>query len=70
MANKIDFMISTTQLNNLLQAKAKVIVIDVRSVDEYNNGHIYTSINIPEIFTYLPEGLTTQREKKDFVDFL
>ena len=69
MANKIDFMISTTQLNNLLQAKAKVVVIDVRSVDEYNNGHIYTSINIPEIFTYLPEGLTTQREKKDFVDF-
>lgn len=64
-----NFMISPTELNNILEKNKDVVVIDVRFKEEYNKGHIYNAINISEIFTYLPEGMTTDKEKKDFVDF-
>ncbi len=46
--------------------KKKQLLQIVRSIDEYSKGHIINAINIPEIFTYLPEGLTTATEKRRF----
>ena len=69
MTDTIDFMISAKELKTLLDDKKDVIVIDVRSKDEYNNGHIYCAVNFPEVFTYLPEGITSKKEKEEFVRF-
>jgi len=69
MSKNINFMISHNELNKLLKSTKDVVVIDVRAKEEYSKGHIYNAINIPEIATYLPEGITTDKEKKDFVSF-
>lgn len=36
-----NFMISPTELNNILEKNKDVVVIDVRFKEEYNKGHIY-----------------------------
>ena len=69
MTKNINFMIVPKKLHSLLLNNANIVIIDVRTPEEYLQGHIDGAINIPEIFTYLPNGLTTQEEKKDFVDF-
>ena len=69
MTQNINFMILSYELNQLLASDKKIVIIDVRSIEEYSAGHIYNAINIPKIFTYLPNGLTTQKEKKDFIEF-
>jgi len=69
MNNNINFMINVSELNELYKGDKKIVIIDVRSSEEYYKGHIKQAINIPEIFTYLPNGLTTTKEKNDFVDF-
>ncbi len=68
MHANINFMISSKKLNESINEK-RIIIIDVRSIEEYSKGHIINAINIPEIFTYLPEGLTTPTEKEDFINF-
>ncbi len=69
MTKNINFMIVPKKLHSLLLNNANIVIIDVRTPEEYLKGHIYGAINIPEIFTYLPNGLTTQEEKNDFVGF-
>ena len=69
MNNNINFMITSKKLNSLMTKNENIILIDVREIDEYVNGHIINAVNIPEIFTYLPEGLTTDIEKEDFLNF-
>lgn len=65
----INFMITAQKLNELIKKKENIIIIDVRDVEEYSNGHIINAVNFPEIFTYLPEGMTTEEEKEDFISF-
>ena len=69
MSLTIDFMILAKELHTLLFSDKSVAVLDVRTVEEYNDGHIYQAISSPEIFTYLPKGMTTDKEKKDFIEF-
>jgi len=69
MVKNIDFMISADELNIQLKDKNKIVLIDVRQPEEYTLGHIKNAINLPEIFTYLPNGMTTKKEKNDFVVF-
>ncbi|WP_373001463.1 diguanylate cyclase domain-containing protein [Sulfurimonas sp.] len=69
MQDNINFMLKSKELNNLLNTSKEIIVIDVRTVSEYNNGHIESAVNFPEVFTYLPEGITTDKEKEDFIKF-
>ena len=42
--NKIE--VNSKQANALLQKDAKIIVVDVRTPEEFNQGHIKTAINI------------------------
>ncbi|MFT7003448.1 MAG: diguanylate cyclase (GGDEF)-like protein/PAS domain S-box-containing protein [Sulfurimonas sp.] len=65
----INFMILAQELNSLLLTDKDIVIIDVRPMEDYRDAHITTAVNIPEIFTYLPHGLTTKNEKKDFVKF-
>ena len=69
MTDYIDFMIKANNLNKLLLSNKKIVIIDVRLKEEYDNGHIDSAVNFPEVFTYLPKGMTTNKEKKDFIDF-
>uniref|UniRef100_UPI004047F35A rhodanese-like domain-containing protein n=1 Tax=Aliarcobacter sp. TaxID=2321116 RepID=UPI004047F35A len=69
MLSNIDFMILPKQLEYLIKTSSNYVIIDVRTPFEYKRGHIPNAINIPEIFTYLPNGITTKKEKKDFVDY-
>ena len=69
MYNTIDFMILSKELNKLIKTTKNIVIIDVRTVDDYKKGHIPNAINIPEVFTYLPEGITTKKEKKDFINY-
>jgi diguanylate cyclase (GGDEF)-like protein len=69
MQDNINFMLDSPELNKLLNTSKDIVVIDVRSESEYNNGHINVAVNFPEVFTYLPEGITTDKEKKDFIEF-
>ncbi len=69
MSNYIDFMIQADELNKLLKNKKEIVIIDVRLKEEYANGHIDSAVNFPEVFTYLPKGMTTKKEKKAFIDF-
>ena len=62
-------MILTQELNNLLSTDKDIVVIDVRAVESYREGHINRAISVPEIFTYLPEGMTSEREINDFIKF-
>lgn len=39
--------ISSLELNNMIENKEKLILLDVRTEDEYNTMHIPSSINIP-----------------------
>ena len=69
MSNYIDFMIQASELNELLKSEKEIVIIDVRSEEEYSNGHIDSAVNFPEVFTYLPNGMTTEKEKQDFIVF-
>ena len=69
MIDNINFMILSRELNNLINESKNLVIIDVRTPFEYEEGHIPIAINIPEVFTYLPEGITTPQEKEDFVHF-
>jgi len=69
MSNYIDFMIQADELNQLLESKKKIVIIDVRLKEEYDNGHIDTAVNFTEVFTYLPKGITTRKEKESFISF-
>ena len=69
MSKSINLMLLPNELDKLLKSTKEVVVIDVRVKEEYAEGHIYNAVNIPEIATYLPEGITTDKEKKDFVGF-
>lgn len=69
MFNNIDFMILSNELQQLINTTSNIVIIDVRTSFEYQDGHIPKAVNIPEIFTYLPEGITTTKEKKDFQDY-
>ncbi len=40
-------VISAEQVQDLLLARSKALIIDVRSMEEYREGHIPGSINIP-----------------------
>jgi len=62
-------MISSSELNMRLEQAHSIVIIDVRSSEQYTLGHILGSVNMPEIFTFLPQGLTTQKEKDDFIHF-
>ena len=66
MSKNINFMIKPRDLNQIINIKNDIILIDVRSKEEYKQGHLPNAINIPEIFTYLPEGLTSKEEKDSF----
>lgn len=35
------------QMNNMIKDNSKIILLDVRSVQEYNEGHLNGAINIP-----------------------
>lgn len=39
--------VNYTQMNNMIKNNSKVILLDVRSVQEYNEGHLNGAINIP-----------------------
>jgi len=65
----MNFIITPKELNRLILKHDDIKIVDVRPKDDFLNAHIKGSIHIPEIFTYLPNGLTTQKEKKDFLDF-
>jgi len=69
MVNAISFMISPQELHNHIKSDHNIIIIDVRDSEDHHRGHIPNAIHIPEIFTYLPQGLTTQKEKAEFVHF-
>ena len=69
MSNYIDFMIQVDELNKLLKSKKEIVIIDVRLKEEYNKGHIASAVNFPEIFTYLPKGMTSKKEKQAFINF-
>lgn len=69
LSKNIDFLITPTKLYSLLQSDIKVVVLDVRDKKSFLHSHIIQALNAPEIFTYLPEGITTEEEKKDFCDF-
>lgn len=51
--------ITREELKQLLLNQKEVVVIDVRSIEEYNNGHIPFATNFPvesiEAGSYLPE---------------
>ena len=66
MNKQINFMISPNILN---QISNNIVVIDVRSPEEYSLGHIYNAVNVPEIFTYFPESMNTDKEKLEFIKF-
>ena len=66
MSKQINFMIPPNVLN---QISNNIVVIDVRSAEEYSLGHIYNAVNIPEVFTYFPDSMSTDEEKLDFVKF-
>jgi len=65
----INFMISSDELHYQLNTNKDIVIIDVRSSEEYSLGHIRNAINIPEVFSYLPQGLSSQKEKTDFAEF-
>ena len=65
----INFLIKPEQLNTLIQSNKEIVIVDVREKDEYIIGHIPFALNAPELFTYLPEGITTDEEKSDFITF-
>lgn len=65
----INFMITADEVNTYLENNNNMVVIDVREKEDYEKGHIPTAVNFREFFTYLPEGITTDEEKRDFVDF-
>jgi len=69
MVNTINFMISPQELQSHIQNDHNVIIIDVRDFTDYHKGHIPNAIHIPEIFTYLPQGLSTQKAKDEFIHF-
>ncbi|MGB3750426.1 MAG: rhodanese-like domain-containing protein, partial [Arcobacteraceae bacterium] len=69
MINTINFIISPKELYSHMQSDHNIIIIDVRVYEDYHRGHIPNAIHIPEIFTYLPQGLTTQKEKTGFIHF-
>ncbi|MAD41819.1 MAG: hypothetical protein CL623_05455 [Arcobacter sp.] len=69
MSNYIDFMIQVDELNKLLENKENIVIIDVRLKEEYEKGHIESAVNFPEVFTYLPKGITTKKEKESFKNF-
>ena len=35
------------QMNNMMREHSKIILLDVRSIQEYNEGHLNGAINIP-----------------------
>lgn len=39
--------VNYTQMNNMIKNNSKVVLLDVRSVQEYNEGHLNGAINIP-----------------------
>lgn len=48
--------INYVQMNEILKNNSNIIILDVRSIQEYNEGHINGAINIPlsEIKTKAP----------------
>jgi len=69
LSKNIDFLITPSKLYSLLQNNINVVVLDVRDRQSFQHSHIHKALHAPEIFTYLPEGITTEEEKKDFSDF-
>lgn len=53
--------ISQTELKELIQKDQKVLVIDVRSSEEYNNQHIPNAIHIP-IEQIEKEGIVVEKD--------
>ena len=39
--------INGSQLQNILNSNRKILILDVRNSEEYRNGHIPNSVNIP-----------------------
>jgi phage shock protein E len=53
--------VTAEELKQLIDQKEKMVLVDARTVGEFRDGHIPTSINIPpekikEISQYLPEN--------------
>jgi phage shock protein E len=53
--------VSAEELKQLIDQKEKMVLVDARTVGEFQDGHIPTAINIPpekikEISGYLPEN--------------
>lgn len=53
-------LITTEELTQMMETE-KVVLIDVRDAEEYEEGHIPFAVNIPDVFYYLvdtsPEGM-------------
>ncbi|MBT7307253.1 MAG: sulfurtransferase [Gammaproteobacteria bacterium] len=64
-----EFLITVAALRERIASADETVVIDVRSPEEYTQGHIPGAVNAPEIFTHLPDGITTEQEKEDFNRF-
>jgi phage shock protein E len=52
--------LSTAEVNNILEQKQNVTLIDTRTAQEYSEGHLPTAINIPPqqfraIHNHLPQ---------------
>lgn len=64
MSDKV--LINASKLNEMLTAGTPTVIIDTRSAEAYEQGHIPGAVNIHSIFTFLatstPEGLQELKE--------
>ncbi|MBF0329616.1 MAG: rhodanese-like domain-containing protein [Nitrospirae bacterium] len=56
--------LSVDEIKKMIDAKTKFVLLDVRELQEYRQGHIPTAINVPpskykEIETFLPKAKNT-----------
>ncbi|TDM07105.1 rhodanese-like domain-containing protein [Macrococcus lamae] len=58
--------ITTDALQDTLMAATDDIVLDVREIDEYNNGHINDAVNLP-LSTLDQQADTLDKEKAYYV---
>ncbi len=59
-------LINAAKLNDILESDSPTVIIDTRSSEAYEQGHIPGAVNIHSIFTFLatstPEGLEELKE--------
>lgn len=60
-------MISNISMNEFMKLKGNIHIIDIRSIEKYNNNHIPNAINIPAEKLLLNPGEYLTKETRYYI---